>query len=321
MPEDLRCDVPHKKISIVEIPDANPEGAHVLSTPELDDDTLPFLGPVTAGGTGMIGCHDITALEGRFQVAGASCLEEGQIWDISDPANPTTKGGPHTHIRNPFITGPPGQLRGLFHTTSFTWDGKILFFTDEWQGGGAHGCDGPQDTRGNVWFYKNVAPGETAPLYGRYMFPRAQPAAEACTLHNGNAIPDPKGRYLGVSAAYEGGTSVFDFSRVTGFPEISVDPTDDVPDTPGVPPVVATEIAWADMQSGDGKGKDDVWSAYWYNDYIYTNGGLGRSGCCRGLDVFRLTDSDGKPFNAPDWLYSNPQTQETWQGVGWGRNK
>jgi hypothetical protein len=352
-----RCTIPHARISIVEIPDHRPEGARVLKEQFLHADTMPFLGSAGTGGTGAIGCHDITAwYEDQKQkpagtqasqsrnprrVAGAACLEEGQIWDITQPENPTTLG-PHTHIRNPFITsGVPGSFKGLFHTASFTWDGEILLFTDEWQGGGGHGCDGPQDTRGNVWFYKNVAPGTPdAPTYGRFMIPRAQPAQEACTMHNGNVIPTNDG-YYGVSSAYEGGTSVFDFTGVQDNPEIFLGPPE--PGSPGdpspAPPIVAREIAFFDAQGTDGRGRDDVWSSYWFNDRIFANGGLGRphNPGGRGFDVYkllarngRLVDENGDPtfrqgddpngpgvqaYKARKWSYSNPQTQDTNQKV------
>jgi hypothetical protein len=343
-----RCTIPHARISIVEIPDRAPESARVLKEQFLHGDTLPFRGTIGSGGTGAIGCHDITAFyedqkqkpAGRQQssvsqnprrVAGAACLEEGQLWDITQPENPTTLG-PHSHIRNPFITGG-----GLFHTASFTWDGEIVLFTDEWQGGGAHGCDGPDDTRGNVWFYKNVPPGTPdVPLYGRYIIPRPQPAQEACTMHNGNVIPTHEG-YFGVSSAYEGGTSVFDFTGVKNNPEMFLHYTS--PMTP-VPPLVAREIAFFDAQGVDGRGRDDVWSSYWFNDRIYANGGLGRPNNPggRGFDVYklltvggRLVDASGNPtftagsnpndprvqeYRARKLPYENPQTQDTFQQTG-----
>jgi hypothetical protein len=62
------------------------------------------------------------------------------------------------------------SCRRLVSTASFTRDGQVLLFTDEWAGGGGHGCDGPQDTRGNVWFYKNVAP-DTAATRGEWSIP------------------------------------------------------------------------------------------------------------------------------------------------------
>ncbi len=344
-----RCTIPHARISIVEIPDKNPAGARVLKEQFLDADTLPFRGTIGSGGTGAIGCHDITAYyedqkqqpagaqasearQNPRRVAGAACLEEGQLWDITEPENPTTTGPRHTHIRNAFITGG-----GLFHTASFTWDGEIVLFTDEWQGGGAHGCDGPQDTRGNVWFYKNVPPGTpVAPLYGRFILPRPQPAQEVCTMHNGNVIPTEDG-YFGVSSAYEGGTSVYDFTGVADFPAIM----DPVPGEPGdpVPPTVGREIAFFDEQGVDGRGRDDVWSSYCYNDRIYANGGLGRphNPGGRGFDVYKLLtkggkllDANGNPtfttgddpsaptvqeYRARKQPYQNPQTQDTNQKV------
>lgn len=341
-----RCTIPHARISIVEIPDAAPENARVLKEQFLHADTLPFLGSIGSGGTGAIGCHDITAFypnqkqqagpgnhrPGR--VAGAACLEEGQLWDITEPENPTTLTA-HSHIRNPFITsGVPGTFKGLFHTASFTWDGEIVLFTDEWGGGGAHGCDGPEDTRGNVWFYKNVPPGTPqVPLYGRYILPRPQPAQEACTMHNGNVIPTEEG-YFGVSSAYEAGTTVYDFTGVQDNPELFLE--HDSPTTP-VPPMVGREVAFFDAQGVDGRGRDDVWSSYWYNDRIYANGGLGRphNPGGRGFDVYKLLtrggkllDADGnptfgagddpndprvQPYRARKHPYQNPQTQDTFQ--------
>lgn len=354
-----RCTIPHARISIVEIPDKNPAAARVLKEQFLHADTLPFLGSAGSGGSGAIGCHDITAYyedqqqepagrqvaqvrQNPKRVAGAACLEEGQIWDVTQPENPTTLG-PHTHIRNPFITsGIPGSFKGLFHTASFTWDGEILLFTDEWAGGGGHACDGPNDTRGNVWFYKNVAPGTpNAPLFGRYIIPRPQPAQEICTMHNGNVIPTNEG-YFGVSSAYEGGTSVFDFTGVQNNPEIFLDaPAVGSPGNPSpAPPLVGREIAFFDAQGVDGRGRDDVWSSYWYNDRIFANGGLGRphNPGGRGFDVYkllsrngRLVDASGNPtfgaggdpddptvqeYRARKQPYSNPQTQDTLLKVG-----
>ena len=344
-----RCQQPHAKISIVEIPDKSPETAHVLKEQLLDADTKPFRGTVGSGGTGAVGCHDITTLTEasqhsetdapqRQETAAAACLEEGQLWDISDPANPQTTGAGHSHIYNPAITPANPGAGGLFHTASWTWDGEVILFTDEWQGGGAHGCDGSADTRGNVWFYKAVPPGTAnVPLYGRYMMPRVQPPNEVCTLHNGNVIPTNDG-YFGVSSSYEGGTSVFDFTDVEDNPEIA-SPDHGQPFTT-TPPLVATEVAYADLQSADGRSKDDTWSSYWFNDYIWVNGGLNRSSGTgpgyptrRGFDVFKImlpqgkdlgdptgpTDVFNKQYRARKMRYMNPQTQEMFQGTGWGQ--
>jgi len=343
-----RCVQPHNQISIVEIYDNDPTNPVVRDYP-LDADTAFFRGTLGSGGTGAKGCHDITTLteasqspesnpQPRRETAAAACLEEGQLWDISDPANPTTAvAGKHSHIYNPAITPANPVAGGLFHTASWTWDGEVILFTDEWQGGGVHGCDGSQDTRGNVWFYKAVPAGTpNVPVYGRYMFPRAQPAGEICSLHNGNVIPTNDG-YFGVSFSYEGGTSVFDFSSVTDNPLIASPEHGQPFTTPA--PLAATEVAWADLQGLDGRTKDDTWSSYWWNDYIWVNGGLNRTGpgtpvaTQRGFDVFKILLPNGKslgdaiePGDVFDTQYRarkqgglNPQTQEVSQGVGWGQ--
>jgi hypothetical protein len=341
LPEQPNCIPDHNKISIVEIPDANPEAAHVLKEQPLDSDTAVWTATGN-GGSPVRGCHDITVFEfsDSRKVAAAACLSEGQLWDVSDPANPTTNvPGRHSHIRNPFIDGPTPPQRGLFHTASFSWDGEVVLFTDEWRGGGAHGCDGPQDTRGNVWFYRNVPPGtEPVPLYGRFILPRPQPASDVCTMHNGNVIPTNEG-YFGVSSAYQAGTSVFDFTGVTERPEIPQPLTgeESIPN-------VATEVAFFDAKNDPAgpTGIDDAWSTYWHNDYLFASSGLTNASPtrpgARGLDVYlllgqhgRLVDEAGVPavtagdtdespgvqqFRARKFRYQNPQTQEVFQNLG-----
>jgi hypothetical protein len=341
-----RCMQPHAKISIVTIPDDSPATPIVKEQP-LHADTLPYRGTLGSGGTGAVGCHDITAFyetqsaNPRHHVAGAACLEEGQLWDITDPENPTTLG-PHSHIRNPFITLPS---RGLWHTASFSNDGEVVLFTDEWEGAGLRGgCQGPQDTRGNVWFYKNVPPGtEPVPVYGRYMIPRVQPTTELCTLHNGNVITvsDEADGDFGVSSSYQAGTTVFDFTGVQSFPEIVLPPTLPAP----VPPLVAREVAFFDAKNDPPPptGIDDTWSSYWFNDYIFASSGrvqAGRPGN-RGLDIYLLLGRNGRLVDSRTGLpevtdanaghpsvqqfkgrkvrYMNPQTQDTFQNTSHGQ--
>jgi hypothetical protein len=341
-----RCVQPHAKISIVTIPNDSPATPTVKEQP-LHADTLPYRGTLGAGGTGAVGCHDITAFyetqsaNPRHHVAGAACLEEGQLWDITDPENPTTLGA-HSHIRNPFITLPS---RGLWHTASFSNDGEVVLFTDEWEGAGLRGgCQGPQDTRGNVWFYKNVPPGtEPVPVYGRYMIPRVQPTTELCTLHNGNVITvsDEADGDFGVSSSYQAGTTVFDFTGVQNNPEIVLPPVLPAP----VPPLVAREVAFFDAKNDPPPptGIDDTWSSYWYNDYIFASSGrvqAGRPGN-RGLDIYLLLGRNGRLVDSGTGLptvnaqnvsdpsvqqfkgrkvrYMNPQTQDTFQNTSQGR--
>jgi len=321
LPEQPNCLPDHNRISVVEIPDAAPENARVLKEALLDGDTAIW-SATGNGGSIVRGCHDITFFgHGSTSVAAGACLSEGQLWDVSDPASPTTDvAGRHTHIRNLYIDGPTPPFRGLFHTASFTWDGKVVLFTDEWQGGGAHGCDGPADTRGNIWFYDNVEPGAVAPLRGRYILPRPQPANEACTQHNGNVVPTNDG-YIGISSAYQAGTTVFDFSDVLSYPPL-------LGPSPPAGPTVATEVAYFDAKADPSgpAGIDDVWSSYWHNNYVYASSGLpsaARPGN-RGLDVYMLLGSNGRlappvtdpsepnvgQYRARILRYQNPQTQD-----------
>jgi hypothetical protein len=330
---------PHGKISIVEVPDNAPETAHVLSEPPLHLDTVPSAGE-EGSLIGAVGCHDITVMfeanqapeansRPKPETAAAACLSEGQLWDVSDPANPRTIDPiGHTHIHNEAIE--------IWHSAAFTWDSNVVLFGDEHGGGSAHGCNGEEDTTGNIWFYRYVEPGSPeAPLLGRYALPRPQPATENCTLHNFNVVPteedlDGTTHYIGVSSSYEGGTSVFDFTNAQT-QEPFVCPPPPVPDPCEVlAPVIGDEIAFFDSQSTDGHGRDDVWSSYWYNDFIYANGGLGDRTVPplgnRGFDVFKLLREPsppcsvdaacrGKQFTARKWHHSNPQTQETFQTV------
>jgi len=74
----------HNKISIVEVPFADPTEADVLKEVPLHPMTLGFPGQESQG------CHDIGVMIELALAAGA-CQGEGQVWDISDPANPDTQ--------------------------------------------------------------------------------------------------------------------------------------------------------------------------------------------------------------------------------------
>jgi hypothetical protein len=270
--------VRHQQISIIDVPVDNPEDAVARPYP-LHDDTLPTVfNPV------IIGCHDHQAFL-ELDIVAASCNGEGQLWDISDPANPcTTDPACHTHVRNPNFV--------FFHNAVFTWDGEVVGFTDEWGGGGAHGCDGPQDTRGNTYFYDVVEPGQPiGPPIERYMIARPQPATEECTTHNGNFVTTLRND-LYVAAWYRAGTSVGDISNPNG-------PVDSAP-----------ELGFFDAQGVDGRGMADTWSSYWYNGFVWSNDGL-RPRPLRGFDVFRLLgEARRKAGGAERFDYMNPQTQE-----------
>ena len=288
--EQPPCFRPHRKISIVTVPFSAPRNATVKEQP-LSSHTRPSkLGAFQA-------CHDIQVFRPR-NLAVAACGGEAQIWDISDPVNPTSTDqheGRHTHITDPTALGDTYEF---IHNALVTWDGKAFAIGDESSGGLGTECHGPDAPNGIYYFYPLVKPGDPAPsARGRYTLPRAQ-SDEACQMHNGSVIP-VKGRYLMTAAFYQGGTTVVDFSKLAA----------------------PREIAHADLY--DATGSPDTWSSYWYNDRVFAHDGLAPiprhnrtttpgPASNRGLDVFTVR-SGGQRLTAKRWGHSNPQTQEAFQ--------
>src|SRR3712207_4325012 len=233
-PASLRCQSPHKKISIVEVPAEAPEAARVLRDEPLSSDTKPYPGAGGPLAPPFQACHDIQAFL-KERIAVASCAGDAQIWDISIPEDPTasdSEEGQHTHIREPAQAGgdPPGagDRFEFVHSGVVTWDGKYFAIMDETGGGGTAECDGsaPEgtppgaSTDGFYYFYRMVEPGAPPPpLLSRYMIPRPQ-TPEICVSHNASVIPTNKG-YLMTAAYYMGGDTVVDFTNPTRPREIA----------------------------------------------------------------------------------------------------
>jgi hypothetical protein len=273
------CDVPHKKISIVKVSAPGGQFQFDLKEQPLSDDT--------GFNRGFQACHDVQFFMAT-KTALASCAGDAQLWNISDPWNPTSNvDGRHTHIYSPSVAD---QFE-FIHSGVVSWDGKTFAIMDETGGGGEAHCFGDASKDGFYYFYDMVKPGDPAPsLKGRYTIPRNQ-ASEICVSHNATVIPI-KGRKLMSVSYYQGGVSVVDFT-----------------DTSNI-----REVAYSDL--ADGTGMADEWSSYWYNGRIFSNSGLGRRGdtANRGVDVYRLTGALGRvTAKAKTWSRSNPQTQEAWQ--------
>jgi hypothetical protein len=177
------CPNPYRKISIVQVPLNAPETASVLSQPQLT--------------TSVPGCHDITVFMAIHKAA-ASCANEGQLWDITDPANPGTL--------TPLVVDDPSV--NYWHSAAFTWDGQYVVYDDESFTGT---CQPSGD--GKIRIYR-VSDGQ---LMSSFMIPR--PQGTYCSVHNGNIIP-VLGRYLFVAGWYYGGTSVVDFTNPTSPQEV-----------------------------------------------------------------------------------------------------
>jgi LVIVD repeat len=305
----LTCDAPHSKISIVSIPLSDPE-AGTVGTEALSSDTEffdpdgPFHPahddhPATGTQPAFQACHDHQVFEPRELVA-AACAGDAQIWDISDPGDPTASNGEtHTHIQREVAVDNPATPENerwesfdFIHNATISWDGQVVAFTDEAGGGVEARCDGPNTKRGFTFFYPLVEPGTPVngftDLMGRYMVPRAQ-GTEICVSHNGNVLPTKSGR-LQVQAFYQAGNSFLDFTD----------------------PSAPEEIGFSDIE--DGVGASDSWSSYWYNDVLYVNGGLNRRATGnRGFEAYAVFDANGERIVTRDWAYLNPQTQESFQ--------
>ena len=307
----LTCDAPHRKISIVRLPLADPEGGTVR-TKALSAGTEPYDpdGPYDptggAGGTprgtrpAFQACHDHQAFLPRDIVV-ASCVGDLQYWKVTRRGDPTSADGePHTLIQREVRTDDPAtpaderlESFDFVHSATVTWDGRVVTIQDESGGGGGPRCDGPVTKRGWTFFYPLVEPGAAVDgfgdMLGRYIIPRPQ-AREDCVSHNANVVPTPTG-YFQVQGFYQGGNTFFEFT----------DPT------------APRELAWSDLETGIGKA--DSWSVYWYNDVAYVNGGQDRheGGGNRGFEAYAVFDGDGNRVTARHWSRLNPQTQEAWQ--------
>ncbi|HVL64945.1 MAG TPA: hypothetical protein VM573_07225 [Actinomycetota bacterium] len=282
----------HDKISIIRVPLTNPAAADdrvpaeggtgwtYANVKEVALDGATYKTDRTSAGRHFTfaGCHDI-AVYMAIDTAVGACWAEAHIWNISDPYSPKFL----RRIRN-------DKIDSLFHSATFTYDGKYVALEDEAGGGGDDRCRDPNDEQGRMWLYDL-----SGILYSSFKIPRPQLPVngeiQACTAHNYNFIPLNNGKYIVVSAWYEGGTSVINWTNVYN----------------------PREIAWFDADSpvnGTGPSiRSDVWSSYWYNGFIYVNDGLqrGDSNEERGLDVLSLRHRALSGEVELDFL--NPQTQ------------
>ena len=228
------CQPPHDKISIVEVPKADPAAARVINEPVLFPDGGNQGEP---GGTqrATTGCHDITVYP-EIGLAAGACTGEGVILDIEDPVNPKV------------LSSREDPNFAFWHSATISNDGKKVLFTDELGGGSGPECNptiGPN--RGADAIYDITDPANPKFL-SYFKMPRTQTNQENCVAHNGNLVPI-KGRDVLVQSWYQGGISVIDW-------------------TDGSKP---KELAWFDRGPVDSSRLvlGGFWSSYYYNGYIY----------------------------------------------------
>jgi hypothetical protein len=227
------CQPPHDKISIVEVPLADPAAAAVIAEPVL----FPDGGAPSGTGRATDGCHDITVYPALGLAAGA-CTGQGAMLDISDPENP---------VKIADISDPNFAF---WHSATFFNDGTKVLFTDELGGGGQPTCNptvGPQ--RGADAIYDISDPANPVFL-SYYKIPRTQSNTENCVAHNGMFLPTPD-RDIYVQAWYQGGTSVVDMTDAEN----------------------PREIGFFDRGplSAERRITGGSWSSYFYNGFIFAN--------------------------------------------------
>ncbi len=265
------CQLPHDKISIVEVPLGAPTTASVIAEPVLfPDGGYDGSNNYTAQTTG---CHDITVYRAKDLAAGA-CMGDGILMDISHPANPKV-------VAKMFDAN-----FAFWHSATISHDAQQVLFTDERGGGAGAECNptvGPQRGADAVYSIRK----RTRPVFMSYFkIPRTQTATENCVAHNGNLLPIP-GRDILVQAWYQGGTSVIDWTNGNRI----------------------HELAWWDRgpftDENGNAALAGAWSSYWYNGRIYSNE------IQRGFDVVRFTGlASLLSLVTPRLPYLNAQTQE-----------
>ncbi len=265
----------HGYVSIIEVPISNPTN-ETIHKYFLDDatevatfnlDAVFDTPPGVLGTHSFIACHDIAVFADLRLLAGA-CLSEAQLWDIADPVNPVFLW----RFDDPALDHEFGL--DLWHTSAFSWDGKVVAMGDESGGGAFARCVDPTDDRGRVWFLDTMTGG----LLANYKIPRSE--SGVCTAHNFNFIPQTNGRKTLIMANYEAGLTVVDVNALIG--------------------------GASELESEVGFYKPagtDQWSAYWYNGFMYVND------IARGVDVMLLSDRARAGQGKLDFM--NPQSQLT----------
>ena len=249
------------RIDIIEIPIKNPGLSKIVSSPTVfaDDENGVIAGLWRGGDHG-----DETQNTSRtdqchditafpsLNLAAGACSGNGILFDISDPYNPK---------RLDVVTDTGFAY---WHSATFNNDGTKVVFTDEWGGGGRPRCRAWDPLNWGANAIYDIVDNKLI-FKSHYKMPAPQKESENCVAHNGSIIPI-KGRDVFVQAWYQGGISIMDFTD-------SLDPK---------------EIAYFDRGPIDENNliTGGYWSAYFYNGKIYG------TDIVRGLDVFRLVESD-----------------------------
>jgi hypothetical protein len=255
------------RIEVIRVPLKRPQDAAIVSSPRIfeglteakrhgdapEDQRPRRPGAPTrpsVAGRGPTQCHDITTYP-AVGLAGGACSGYGILLDISDVKNPRR------------ITAVADTNMSAWHSVTFSNDGSLVLFSDEWGGGSSPRCRATDQYEwGADAIYRRR--GAALEFQSYFKLPAAQTRMENCVAHNGSLIPIP-GRTVMVQSWYQGGINVFDWTD----------------------PMQPLEIAYFDRGPMDTTRLVSAghWSAYWYNGHIYG------SEISRGLDILELEPS------------------------------
>jgi hypothetical protein len=187
---------------------------------------------------------------------------------VSDPNPPPT-------------TSPNENGVTLGHTTSFSWDGKILLWSSEPGGGVNSNCEQTDSDETREMYFLSSELGE---IKGLWRTP-TQSVNESCaSVHIMQSIPTTNGLDVMSSGTYMAGTYLVDFTD----------------------PVTPTTLGWSDPPADAVPPANHAtilggaWATYWYNGYLY------ESNIKKGLFVMKSTSPEAQtPIKLP---FLNPQT-------------
>ena len=136
-------------------------------------------------------CHDITAYP-SVGLAGGACAGMGLLLDIRDTPHPTRKA----EVADSNFS--------FWHSATFSNDGSMVLFSDEWGGGGAAYCRAGDPKNWGADAIFRIIDGKMV-FQSYYKLSAPQTSLENCVAHNGSLIPIP-GRTIMVQAWYQGGS-------------------------------------------------------------------------------------------------------------------
>jgi hypothetical protein len=274
--------------------------ASSAATPQIDIVSIPLTAPqnatlirsVAAGGS----CHDIQVIFGETMLATCAGGNGFRVFSIGG-----SRGGSLTSPELLYGVVVPTVTIG--HSSAFSWNGEIIVFGLEPQGGTGAECEAEDPpTKKSFYFYRS----SDGALLGTWVLPRPQGPNENCTLHNFNTVPFLD-RHVMVHGSYQAGTGVIDFTDPSAPREVawSDPPPEPVPPagTPArfcTPPAQPQDPPTPPRPTGCALG--GAWATYWYNGPLY------ETNISEGLNVWQV--------NEPWWTralrlgHMNPQTQE-----------